>query len=55
MKKKFYSDIRSKAYMSQINLQHGTTTDRGEQEEWKKNDVKTLLRQTDRQTDRESG
>jgi len=21
--------------MSQINLQHGTTTDRGEQEEWK--------------------
>ena len=33
--KKCYSDMRSKAYMSQINLQHGTTTDRGEQEEWK--------------------
>jgi len=46
--------MRSKAYMSQINLQHGTTTDRGEQEEWKKNDVKTLLRQTDRQTDRQT-
>jgi len=27
--------MRSKAYMSQINLQHGTTTDRGEQEEQK--------------------
>ena len=24
-----------KTYMSQINLQHGTTTDRGEKEEWK--------------------
>ena len=24
--------------MSQINLQHGTTTDRGEQEEWKTKD-----------------
>ena len=32
---KRYSDMRSKAYMSQINLQQGTTTDRGEQEEWK--------------------
>jgi len=32
--KKCYSDMRSKASMSQINLQHGTTTDRGEQEEW---------------------
>ena len=28
--------MRSKAYMSQINpQQNGTTTDRGEQEEWK--------------------
>ena len=27
--------MRSKAYMSQINLQHGTTAVRGEQEEWK--------------------
>ena len=33
--KKCYSDMRSEAYMSQINLQHGTTTDREEQEEWK--------------------
>ena len=33
--KKCYSDMRSKAYLSQINLLHGTTTDRGEQEEWK--------------------
>jgi len=31
--KKCYSDMRSKAYMSQIYLQHGTT-DREEQEEW---------------------
>jgi len=35
MKRNVISDMRSKAYMSQINLQHGTTTDRGEQEEWK--------------------
>jgi len=28
-----YSNMRSKAYMSPINLQHGTTTDRGEQED----------------------
>jgi len=28
-----YSDMRSKAYMSQINLQHGTTTNSGEQED----------------------
>jgi len=33
--KKCYFDMRSKAYMSKINLQHGTITDRGEQEEWK--------------------
>jgi len=35
IKRNVISDMRSKAYMSQINLQHGTTTDRGEQEEWK--------------------
>ena len=28
-------DQKPGAYMSEINLQHGTTTDRGEQEEWK--------------------
>jgi len=27
--------VQSKAYMSQINLQHRTTNDRGEQEKWK--------------------
>ena len=31
--------MRSKAYMSQINLQHGTTTDRGEEEERVKTDM----------------
>jgi len=31
--KRYYSDLRSKAYMSQINLQHGTTTNSGEQED----------------------
>jgi len=31
--KRCYSDLRSKAYMSQINLQHGTTTNSGEQED----------------------
>jgi len=30
--KNCYSDVRSKAYMTQINLQHGTTTNSGEQE-----------------------
>ena len=40
--KKCYSDMRSKAYMSQINLQHGTTTDRGEQEEWKTKEYKRI-------------
>jgi len=35
--------MRSKAYTSQINLQHGTTTDRGEQEEWKKNRKSGML------------
>ena len=33
--KKCYFNMQSKAYMSQINLQHGTITDVGEQEEWK--------------------
>ena len=34
--------MRSKAYMSQINLQHGTTTDRGQQEEWKTKEWKRI-------------
>jgi len=28
--------------MGQINLQHGTTTDRGEQEEWKTKEKKRI-------------
>ena len=38
--KRWYSDVRSKAYMSQIILQDGTTTYRGEQKEYK---VKTYM------------
>ena len=34
--------MRSKAYISQINLQHGTTTDRREQEEWKTKEWKRI-------------
>ena len=34
--------MRSKAYMSQINLRHKTTTDRGEQEEWKTKEKKRI-------------
>ena len=30
--------MQSKAYMSQINLQHRTTNDSGEQEKWKTKD-----------------
>jgi len=36
--------MRSEAYMSQNNLQHGTTTDRGEQEEWKTRVKTDMLR-----------
>jgi len=38
MKEMRYSDVRSKAYTGQIHLQHGTTTNSGEQED---NKVKT--------------
>jgi len=34
-KKRCYSDMQSKKYMSQINLQHRTTTNSGEQEDYK--------------------
>jgi len=34
--------MRSEAYMSQINLQNGTTTDRGEQEEWNTKEQKRI-------------
>jgi len=32
--------------MSQINLQHGTTTDRGEQEEWKTDMLRSIGKQS---------
>ena len=43
--------MRSKTYMSKINLQHKTTTDRGEQEEWKTKEKKTdMLRSIGKQS-----
>ena len=36
--------------MSQINLQHGTTTDRGEQEEWKTRVKTDMLRSIGKQS-----
>ena len=46
--KRCYSDVRSKAYTSQTNLQHGTTTKSAEQEDYK---VKTdMLRSIGKQS-----
>ena len=42
MKRNVILTCDQKPYMSQINLQHGTTTDGGEQEEWKTKEYKKL-------------